>query len=153
MTFSIGAITLRVTTETNGIRLQTDSENVYVLNQTLATAKPILEENFKLVKDVLGSRAAQQVKSIELEELALKIVLQYFSLYSNWKASYPNERDRDLAFMIKDLENPMTYDFVTHYIKGKYPKRFQEMSAILLGITVTQFSNYEKGRQEFMDRR
>jgi hypothetical protein len=153
MKFSISAITVQVTTEKNGIRLQTDFENVYVLSQTLTTAKPILEQNFKLVRDVLDSRAAQQVKSKELDELALKIVLQYFSLYSNWKTFYPNERDRDLAFDIKDLESPMTYDSVSQYLKGKYPQRFRALSAVTLGITLDQFLEYEKGRQEFMDRR
>ena len=153
MAFQISTITIDVAPEENGIRLQTDSENIFAVNQTEANAQPILNRNFTIVKSVLVSRTAQHLSESELDALSLKIALQYFCLYSQWKSIYPGERDRDLSFNIKNLENPMTYDTVTEYVKRKYPKRYREISATLLSISLDEFDEYQKGRKEFMDRR
>lgn len=153
MTFSIGSVSIQVTEEEKGIRLQTDSENILLINQTLEGCRSILENNFEIVKAVFETRAYQYITSGELDEVILKIVLQHFCLYSNWREIYPKERNRDLKFLVEDLENPMTYDAVSHYIKTKYRKRYREISAKLLGIDENKFNDYERARQEFMDRR
>lgn len=153
MTFQISTITIEVTQEENGIRLQTDSENIFAVNQTEATAQPIINRNFDIVKNILVPRAGQHLTGDELDELSLKIVLQYFCLYSQWKSFYRHERDRDLTFIAKDLETPMTYDSVIEFVKRKYLKRFREIAATLLGISLAEFADYEKGRKEFMERR
>ncbi|HEY0654573.1 MAG TPA: hypothetical protein VGD65_15660 [Chryseosolibacter sp.] len=153
MQFTINTIALDVLAVGNGVRIQTELENVLLENQTLATAGPIIQKNFDIVKRVLVPRVESKIKDDELDEVVLRIVLLHLALYNNWRNIYRQEQKRDLTFILDDLKNPVSFDAVIDYAKQKYRKRYREIASSILGTDIPQLMAYEKGREEFMARR
>jgi hypothetical protein len=151
MSFGIGSINIAVTSDGTGIRLQTDSENILLVDQSFEVIEPIVLQNFDIVRKQYQRNAAALLSDNELDELAIKIAFSYLALYNTWRTVYPKEKDRDLTFLPKDFDSPMTYDLVTAYIRKKFPKDYREKCAVVIGISVEEYMSYEKARQEFID--
>jgi hypothetical protein len=153
MNFNLGHVEVHVTAEGDGVRLRTSLENISLSSQTFENIKLILTKNFEMVRTCFQQYSNGILNESELDELTLKVIFRYMAMYNNWKTFYPKERDRDLTFILKDLNTPMAYDLVTEYIKTKYRKGYQAKCAQLLGISKEEYLGYEKARKEFMDRR
>jgi hypothetical protein len=153
MTFMIEDIMIDLTEENGAIRLTADTNNNVILsNQSMAFVENIVKENFQVVKSHYQKKSGDSVDNRDLNNISLKIVLQYLYMYNMWRRLYEKEKDRDLKFVSDDFEHPATHDMIIGYFKNKYPGNYSVQCAVLLGMSTDRFKKYEEERERSNDR-
>ena len=93
MTFNIDHIKINLKTETNGLRVTTEYENLLLFNQTFEETKNTVENNYAIVKKHFQDKVGSVVSENDLENVSLKIVLYYFYMYNHWRTMYKREKN------------------------------------------------------------
>jgi hypothetical protein len=149
MTFNIDHIKINLKTETNGLRVTTEYENLLLFNQTFEETKNTVENNYAIVKKHFQDKVGSVVSEKDLENVSLKIVLYYFYMYNHWRTMYEREKNRDLTFLQKDFEHPYTSYQIIDFFKNLYPGKYAEKCEIMLGMTQDEFRVYAERKEQF----
>ena len=154
MIFHLDSNKVSVRTTAKGFRLSTGSGiNLLLEHVTLKETRDVVTGNYGIVKAFYSKRAGDKIAASDLEVVSLKIVLHYFYMHQLWRATQKKKKDRDLAFILKDLEHPSTTDEIISHFKLNYPKDYTSRCKIMLGMTTAQIKAHEKSRQLFYDLR
>lgn len=149
MTFNIDHIKVNLQTETNGLRLTTENENLLLFNQTFEETKKTVENNYTIVKKYFQDKVGSVVSETDLENVSMKIVLYYFYMYNHWRTMYKREKNRDLTFLQKDFEHPYTSYQIIDFFKKLYPSKYAEKCEVMLGMTQDEFRIYAERKEQF----
>ncbi|MEO6978890.1 MAG: hypothetical protein ABI113_10950 [Mucilaginibacter sp.] len=150
MTFNIdNDLSIDVQGENGSLLLITRIGSQVVHNQTSEETKSVIEKNYKIVKDYYRGKTNPLITEIDLKNLSLKIVLNYFSMYNMWRTMYKREKNRDLTFLPKDFEHPTTSYLIINYFKKQYPDNYADKCELLLNMSSDQFSEYMKFKRQF----
>jgi hypothetical protein len=149
MNFTIDKINIDIKAESNGIRLITENENWLLPNQTIDETKIIIEKNYKIVKNHFKKKIGEVINEIDIENVCLNIVLNFFQMYNHWRSMYEREKNRDLTFLDKDFEHPYTSHRIIDYFKRKYPDIYAEKCEWMLGMTSEEFKEYVLRKEQF----
>ena len=134
----------------NSVRITYDFQNVVLPNQEINNVAKIIEKNFLFVYDFYSSNIDNNIKEIStsfVEEISIKIVLNYLYMYNMWRISYKNQSNLILDFDEKDFHNPDTADIIFDYSKKKYPNDWLEKSAAILGKDKASTLQYYRERK------
>jgi hypothetical protein len=152
MNFTIDKINIDIKAENNGIRLITENENWLLPNQTIDETQIIIEKNYKIVKNHFKEKIGEVINEIDIENVCLNIVLNFFQMYNHWRSMYEREKNRDLTFLEKDFEHPYTSHRIIDYFKRKYPEIYAEKCEWMLGMTSEEFKEYLLRKEQFDNR-
>ena len=152
MNFNLDHIIVNIQFENNCIRLKTNNENWLIPNQTIEETKYILEKNYQIVKNYFLPKVGSKITHEDLENVSLKIVIQYFQMYNHWRTMYNREIKRDLTFIEKDFEHPYTSDAIVNYFKSKYPDNFSGKCEIMLDMNPDELQKYIIRKEQFDNR-
>lgn len=152
MNFQIDDIEVNLEYENDSLRFRTVNGDYSLQYQTFKETKEIVSGNFEIVRRYYGLKCQGKVPYADLNQISIKIVMNYFYMYNMWRRVYKKERNRDLKWLDKDFDNPTTYDIIISYLKKKYPSDYQTACELLLSMSAENFIKYEKNRNDFYNK-
>lgn len=114
------------------------------INGVMKTAVPYFAAN--------ASKSELAIEPGQVEEVALRVVLSWLSMYTSWRAFYPDHRNQPLTVGDEELRSPRTFDQCYDYCKTAFGAEFRRYVAALLGLNAEEYARIEKSRQEFWNR-
>lgn len=147
--------TVILSEEGDNIRVKSDKNNVLFFNQEIDTLYNLIEHNFNIVNShykLMIDATKVMFHPEDINEISISIVLYYLYMYNSWRSMYKKQENKDLRFYEKDFTNPSTHDIIFNYLKSKYPKNWEEKSALLIGVELNDLRIYYKRRQDFYNK-
>ncbi|GEP90848.1 hypothetical protein SAMN05660909_00784 [Chitinophaga terrae (ex Kim and Jung 2007)] len=151
----LGTLKFKLSEEGNNIRINFPGGEAILENQRIGKVSELLGHNFRVVKEHYLSMIQNEIENFDLadiDKISLEIVIYYLYMYNSWKNHYEKEKDRDLKFDPRDLNNPPAADAIFRYYKKKYPKQWKNKSAVLLGMTLKELDEYYRGRERYYNK-
>jgi hypothetical protein len=148
----------RLVTEGSATRLLVEDNNVIFVNQTPDALRQIVNHAIGFASayftdNLQRSDEEIQITDHQIEQVAIKVALRYLYMYNMWRNYNEEYRDHDLALTLDDLRHPYTRDETLFYCEETFPRDYPSVAASLVGTTRDEFTEWEKGRREFWDRR
>lgn len=147
----IGKTKIKFSPHPNGVRFETEDDNLLFPNMQAGDAVPILQSNFEIVYLHFKAIAKNNLEDEILQQACFKIVVFYFYMYALWRAYNENQKGRDLNFLDSDFNHPYTFDKVREFFLRHHHATYAEKSAAMLGMQINAFKEYEQQRQDFYD--
>ena len=114
------------------------------INEAMAPAVAYFAANASKSELAIGSR--------QVEEVALRVVLSWLTMYASWRSFYPDHRNQPLTVGADELRSPRTFDQCYDYCETAFGAEFRRYVAALLGLNDEEYARIEKSRQEFWNR-
>ena len=151
-TTTIGSTIIKFIPQTNGVSFESSvDDKLLLINLNAEEAEQMLRKNYAIVYPHYKAIALNQLNETDLQQACFKIVVFYFYLYNLWRAIYENQKDRDLNFLISDFDHPYTFDKIREFFIRKYPDSYAEKCAVMLGMRIDAFKEYEQRREDLYD--
>jgi len=155
MELNIDNIILTVCIEANkqfnetGLRIKFADNSYFVRNQTIDETSYTIKKNYEIVKNYYTGKTGTKIDSYDLTCVCLRIVLNSFIMYNNWRAMYKKEKNRDLTFLIDDFDNFDTKRYIIDYFEEKYPNDYSTKCKIMMDISDKEFEILDIRRKQF----
>lgn len=147
--YNLDHIIVQLENAINGIRLKTDRIDCLIPNQTIEETHVVTQKNYWIVKKHFIGRIGKLVSSVDLENVSLDIVLEYFRMYNLWRTMYKGESQRDLTFIEKDFEHPQTSSCIIYYFRKTYHNDYYDKCEVMLRMSPQQFKEYLIWKNQF----
>lgn len=142
--------------ENDNVKVTVDGRAVLLRQQTVAAMAAIIEQNFVMVNSYYLEKISGDFKEIfdpvDVRTVSLSIVLNYLSMYNDWRIQYKRKSYDDLGFKQKDFDHPSTHDIIFWYFRQKYPADWDIKSSVLLGMTLDQLKSYYERREQYYNK-
>jgi hypothetical protein len=141
--------------EAEGSRVLLANRSVLFQKLSPHAVRRAVNEAMEMVVPYFAGNASKSGLAIEprqVEEVALRVTLSWLSMYSSWRAFYPDHRNQPLTVGAEELREPKTFDQCYDYCKIVFGAEFRRYVAALLGLDDEEYVRVEKRRQEFWNR-
>jgi hypothetical protein len=148
--------------DNNEIVISQDRQNVIVtintiqevvfINQTAASIKALISNNYQTVREYYRAKSVGIVQENDLNDICLEIVIKHLHMYNMWRSMYKKERERNLRFLSTDFTSSSSSDEIIRYLKKKYPERYSRQCQALLDLTPDEFKVIEERRNNYLNK-
>jgi len=98
------------------------------------------------------ARSGVKISEHQIEEVAFRVVLYCLFVYNMWRHTYPQHKDHPLRVETKDWRHPQANNECWRYCEKEFGAEYAIYAAALNGMTLDEFSKYEKGQRAFFNR-
>jgi hypothetical protein len=109
----------------------------------------------KTVAYFTGNVAASDITMAarNIEEVAFGAVLASLYCYNIWRHNDGRPKTEPLLMHDEDLMHVQTRDYCRDYCRKTFSQDYARYAAALTGMSIEAFKDYERGRDEYIDRR
>ena len=139
--FFIGKIKIDIKQEgDDAILFANDTSTVQYTNRKTTHMRKVVLNNYNIAKAYFSNKAEKVISSEEMDEMILELI------------TYHTYTNHDIEFTPETFNSTESRDIIIFFIKNKYPKEYFKKCEIILGMTPSEFEEYEKYRSFYFNK-
>ncbi|PQB04341.1 hypothetical protein [Aureitalea marina] len=114
--------------------------------------KPKMDSRQKfleIIRKEYSNLTLDQIKEELLDAVSIGVTDYYYKQYQRFRKQYPKSIKRYSSFHLKDLDHPTTHELIIKILKEKVGAEYKEPATKFLNMTLDEFKDFEKKREEF----